>query len=108
MPPRHNTPRRPRILIITMYYLPEPNFITADVARALTAVGDVTVITAHPNYPYGRFYPGTRFWRPTRSVENGVTVWRLPFVPDHSSSVLRRGFSYLSFALIAGVFAPLA
>ena len=78
----------------------------ADVAELMAAHARVTVITAHPNYPAGKFYPGTRWWRPVRSEENGVTVWRLPMVPDQSTSVLRRALSYLSFLVALTVWAP--
>jgi glycosyltransferase involved in cell wall biosynthesis len=97
---------RPRILVLSQHYRPEPNFIAADVAEALAQHADVMVVTAHPNYPTGRFYPGTRYWRPTKTLENGVTVWRVPFLPDHSTSKLRRMVSYLSFALAAALVAP--
>lgn len=99
---------RLRVLVLTQYYHPEPNFITQAVARALTEVADVTVVTAHPNYPDGRFRPGSRFWMPVRSVEGDAVVWRLPMFPDHSTSILRRGISYLSFAVMAAIWAPLA
>jgi colanic acid biosynthesis glycosyl transferase WcaI len=101
-----NRSRRGRALVVTQLYRPEPNFITADVAEALAAHARVTVVTAHPNYPAGRFFPGTRWWRPVRTEENGVTVWRLPFFPDHSTSKVRRFLSYLSFTLAAALFAP--
>lgn len=106
--PRGSGPPRmkPRILVLTMHYRPEPNFITADVAAALGGLGSVTVVTAHPNYPFGRFYKGVRPWRPRASIENGVRVWRLPFIADHSVSTLRRGLSYLSFAIAAALVAP--
>jgi colanic acid biosynthesis glycosyl transferase WcaI len=100
------TRRRDRLLVLTQLYRPEPNFITADVAEAMAQTMDVVVVTAHPNYPLGKFYPGTRWWLPRRSVENGITVWRLPLYPDHSLSSVRRGLSFLSFALLAAVFAP--
>jgi len=94
------------VLVVTLFYRPEPNFITADVAEAAARGGRVTVITAHPNYPLGHFYPGTRWWRPERRVENGVVVWRVPMFPDHSASPLRRAVSYLSFTLAATLLAP--
>jgi glycosyltransferase involved in cell wall biosynthesis len=95
------------MLVLTMLYRPEPNFITADVAEAMARGARVTVVAAHPNYPLGRFYPQVRRpWLPSRSVENGVTVWRLPMVPDHSNSTLRRLVSYLSFTAAATLFAP--
>jgi glycosyltransferase involved in cell wall biosynthesis len=95
-----------RVLVLAQHYRPEPNFITADVAEALRTDREIVVITAHPNYPHGKFYRGTRWWRIERSVENGVVVWRLPFFPDHSLSNFRRGLSFLSFALMATILAP--
>jgi colanic acid biosynthesis glycosyl transferase WcaI len=99
-------PRRSRILVMTQHYKPEPNFITAEVAEALARHSDIIVVTAHPNYPLGRFYSGRRFPRIQKSIENGVVVWRLPFLPDHSLSIARRSLSYLSFAAVASVVAP--
>jgi glycosyltransferase involved in cell wall biosynthesis len=98
--------RRERLLVLTQLYRPEPNFITADVAEALAESMDVVVITAHPNYPLGRFYSGTKWWWPTRTRENGVTVWRLPMYPDHTLSTVRRAVSFMSFALMTALIAP--
>jgi colanic acid biosynthesis glycosyl transferase WcaI len=100
--------RRPRILVLSMHYEPEPNFITADVARALAEFADVTVITAHPNYPLGRFYPGARYWKPERVRDGAVVIHRLPMFPDHSTSLLKRCISFASFLLPAAVAVPLA
>ncbi|MBA2686611.1 MAG: glycosyltransferase family 4 protein [Gemmatimonadaceae bacterium] len=101
-------PRRSKILVLSLHYKPEPNFITADVAEAWAAKGSkVTVITVHPNYPTGKFYPGTNPWRITRTVLNGVTIWRLPYYTDHSLSPVRRALSYVSYAVVAGILAPL-
>lgn len=97
---------RDRLLILSFHYRPEPNFITADVAEAMASVAKVTVIAPHPNYPFGRFYPGTKYWRITRSVENGVTVWRIPHFAEHSLSSVRRALSYISFAVAAVLVAP--
>jgi glycosyltransferase involved in cell wall biosynthesis len=103
----HGNERGGGILVLTMLYRPEPNFITADVAERLAAHEPVTVVTTHPNYPLGRFYEGVRRpWWPRRTVEGGVTVWRLPHLPDHTPSPARRLAAYLSFALTALVLAP--
>ena len=99
---------RPRLLVLTQYYRPEPNFITADVAEALADGMEVTVITAHPNYPDGKFRQGVRWWKVQSSWEGGVRVVRLPMIPDHSRSPFLRGVSYLSFALSATLVAPFA
>lgn len=99
--------RRRSLVVLTQHYRPEPNFITADVAEMLAVDFDVTVVTAHPNYPEGRFYPGVRSWRPERRRENGVTVWRLPMFPYHGRRAIGRFCSYLSFAFAAALWAPL-
>lgn len=112
MGPRDGAPtpaasRRPRLLVLTQVYRPEPNFITADVAEHLSADMHVTVVTAHPNYPLGRFYANTRWWWPTRSVERGgVVVWRLPIYPYHGRSAIKRAACYLTFAIGAALWAP--
>lgn len=97
---------KPRVLVVTQYYRPEPNFITADVASALARDAQVVVIAAHPNYPAGRFHPGTRWWRPVRSDEDGVVVWRVPVFPYHGPSLAGRALCYLSFLFFASLLAP--
>lgn len=99
--------KRRRVLVITERFWPEPNFITADVAQRLAREADVTVVAPHPSYPRGRFYEGTRWWWPVRTVERGCTVWRVPFFPSQSLSSVRRAASYLSFALMAALTAPI-
>ncbi|WIB00654.1 glycosyltransferase family 4 protein [Curtobacterium sp. MCBA15_012] len=89
-----------RVTIVTQYYPPEmQGWIPASVARGLAERGhDVTVVTAFPNYPFGRVFPGwkQRFRHAER--DGAVTVRRVPIVPDHSSSALRRMVNCLSFA----------
>lgn len=102
-----SSPAKQQLLILTMYYRPEPNFIVGDVADALSADFDVTVITAHPNYPMGRFYDSVKApWWPKRSREAQVTVWRLPVIPYHGRSQFLRFVHYLSFTLWAVLLAP--
>jgi colanic acid biosynthesis glycosyl transferase WcaI len=98
--------QRPHVLVLTYFYRPEPNFITADVAEALAERADVTVIAPQPNYPDGRVYPGYPAWRPQRRVENGVTVWRVPHLLDRSKSPAQRALSYGSFTAAAALLAP--
>jgi len=91
-----------RVLIVSLHYRPEPNFITADLAEYLSRKGhQVTVLTAHPSYPLGHFYDSVKSLLPRKTLENGVSVWRLPVIPDHSKSKYRRAGYYLSFALMA-------
>jgi glycosyltransferase involved in cell wall biosynthesis len=71
-------------------------------AKGLVSRGhQVVTVTAFPNYPIGRIYSGykQRLW--ARERLDGVDVIRLPLIPDHSSSAIRRGLSYLSFTASA-------
>ncbi len=91
-----------RILILSQYYTPEPIPKPHELAIGLTERGhQVTAITAFPNYPTGRFYPGTKVRPWSREVLDGVCVIRLPLFPDHSQSAVRRCLNYGSFALSA-------
>ena len=94
--------------MLTQYYRPEPNFITADVSQALSEEVDVTVVCARPNYPLGRYYDGWRGWLPRRSREGAVTVWRLPVLAYNGTSIGRRALCYGSFLFGAAVLAPFA
>jgi glycosyltransferase involved in cell wall biosynthesis len=99
--------RRPRLLVLSQFYDPEPNFITQEVARRLAADFDVVVLTPQPNYPLDSVYAGTRSpWRATKSIDGTVTVWRLPILAYHGPSRVRRALCYLSFALPAVLLAP--
>lgn len=93
-----------RILLISQWYDPEPNFKAAPLGASLAARGhQVTVLTGFPNYPHGRIYPGyrQRLWQ--AEEREGVRVLRVPLYPDHSRSPLRRSLHYLSFATSAAV-----
>ncbi|WP_437867464.1 glycosyltransferase family 4 protein [Sorangium sp. So ce363] len=88
-----------KILLLSQWYHPEPIARPHLLAEALAERGhQVTVVTAFPNYPHGRTYPGyrQRLW----DVEHasGTRVIRLPSYPDHSRSRVRRTLNYASFA----------
>lgn len=91
-----------RVLIISIYYKPEPVPKPHELAEGLAKRGhQVTVVTGFPNYPTGRFYPGhaLRLWR-TDTINN-VRVIRVPIYPDHSGHALLRAAHYLTFFLSA-------
>ncbi len=93
-----------RILILTQYYPPEPIPKPHELARGLAERGhEVVVITAFPNYPAGKLFPGTqlRLWRWDTIDE--IRVLRLPLYPDHSRSPVRRVLNYGSFAITAAL-----
>jgi glycosyltransferase involved in cell wall biosynthesis len=97
-----------RILIVSIYYKPEPVPKPHELAEGLAKRGhQVTVLTGFPNYPLGRFYPGysVRLWR--KETVNGVRVIRVPIYPDHSANALLRAAHYVSFFISALVLGPM-
>jgi glycosyltransferase involved in cell wall biosynthesis len=71
----------------------------------LTELGHETIVlTALPNYPQGRIYPGYRGFL-VREQHGGVTVLRTSIWPTKSVALIPRTASYLSFvasSLLAG------
>lgn len=92
------------VLLISLWYSPEPVAKPHDLAVELTRRGhEVTVITGFPNYPQGQLYPGyRRQWRREETID-GVHVVRVWHAIDRSHSALRRVLSYVTFALLATV-----
>ncbi len=101
-----------RILLHTQYYPPEvgaPQNRLSDLARELQSLGhQVAVLTAMPNYPTGKIYPGYgRILR--RETLDGIPVHRAWILPSISRSLLPRLVSYFSFvlsSLLVGLFLP--
>jgi glycosyltransferase involved in cell wall biosynthesis len=104
-----------RFIIHTPYYPPEmgaPQARLSSLALWLGGHGhDVWVLTAMPNYPRGRIFPGYRGLL-RREKRDGVSIVRSCIYPTNSKNVFRRILSYLSFlvsSLIAGaLFLPRA
>ena len=80
-----------RVLLISIYYRPEPVPKPHELAEGLSRKGHaVTVLTGFPSYPAGKLYTGYRL-RPWHvELINGVRVIRLPMYPDHSARILAR------------------
>ena len=98
-----------RVLILSQYYSPEPVEKVNDLASGLVRNGhDVEVLTGFPCYPHGKIYPGFRQRLISREEMDGVTVRRIPQLPDHSRSVIRRVLYYVSFAISAMLIGPFA
>lgn len=93
-------------MYLTQWFEPEPNIVKGlPFVRALEAAGhEVTVVTAFPNYPAGRLYPGYRMRLIQHEVMEGVRVIRLPLYPSHDASSLRRSLNFLSFFVSALVY----
>jgi hypothetical protein len=91
-----------RLGVVTPCYDPETG--SAAVAGAiclLTRGYEVHVLTGFPNYPIGRFYPGYRPRLYQYEQLAGVHVHRVPLVPSHDRSPIRRAVTHQSFAVVA-------
>lgn len=96
-----------RLLIVTQYFWPE-TFRINDLAARLRARGHtVSVLTALPNYPRGRFFDGYGWTGPLRERHDGLSVRRVPLVPRGTGRAWRMVLNYLSFAVSATVLGPL-
>jgi colanic acid biosynthesis glycosyl transferase WcaI len=91
---------KPRILLITQWFDPEPTFKGLIFAQELVRQGfSVEVVTGFPNYPGGRLYPGYKIKWIQREFIDGVHVTRLALYPNHDQSAIKRVLNYCSFAL---------
>jgi glycosyltransferase involved in cell wall biosynthesis len=88
-----------RILLLTLYCTPEPNFKSVPLAKELRGRGhDVRILTGFPYYPGGKLYAGYRIQLCRRDLIDGVPVTRIPVYPSHDRSSARRMISYGSLA----------
>jgi len=99
------------IVIHTQYYPPEtgaPQARLSELAAGLARNGfQVTVLTAMPNYPQGRIYPGYGGLFKQEKA-GGVRVVRTAIIPSQSAATLPRLVNYFSFVLssfVAGLLA---
>lgn len=96
-----------RVLMLTQWFQPEPDFKGLPLAKALEDRGhEVEVLTGFPNYPGGKLYPGYRVrpWR--RQTMDGIRVNRVALYPSHGRSGLGRILNYLSFGASAAFLGP--
>lgn len=102
-----------RWLILTQYYPPEigaPQIRLRSMAQELKRHGtEVEVLTAMPNYPAGKIFPGyAGRWRMRESIDD-ITITRVWVYAGTGKSALVRLANYLSFtvtALVAALFGP--
>lgn len=85
------------LLICTNHFYPE-TFRCNDVAFELAKKGyGVTVLTAIPDYPQGRFYDGYGFFKRRHEILNGVEIYRGFIIPRGNGGGVRIFLNYLSF-----------
>jgi len=94
------------ILIVTPHFHPE-NFRINDFAIEFIKRGHgITVLTAVPDYPKGKFFDGYSIIKKCRENYNGIKIYRAPIIPRGSGSKLRLSLNYISF-VIGGIFTSL-
>lgn len=92
-----------RILIATPHFHPE-SFKCNDIAFELARRGhDVSVMTAIPDYPQGKFYKGYGIFKKRREKLDGVTVHRSLIVPRSKGGAVRLAINYISYAFFASL-----
>ncbi len=89
-----------KTVVLTQYFPPEigaaPNRLSALVQGLANAGHQVTVLTAMPNYPMGRYYPGYGGLI-RRENHNGSAVVRTFIYPTQSAGMIKRLLCYFSF-----------
>ncbi|WP_273568693.1 glycosyltransferase family 4 protein [Maribacter halichondriae] len=94
-------PRPMNILIVSQYFWPE-DFKVNDIAFDLVEKGHrVTVLTAKPNYPKGKFYEGYGMFSKRKEVHRGVNIIRCPIVPREKGGAMLLVLNYVSFIFFA-------
>lgn len=87
------------ILIITQYFYPEV-FKVNDIAFDFAERGyKVTVLTAIPNYPGGKYAKGYGLLKKRIEKIKGVKVIRVPVIPRRKGTGLFLFLNYISFVL---------
>lgn len=94
-----------RILLVTQYFQPE-NFKCNDIAFEMQRRGhDVTVLTAIPNYPQGKFFEGYGLFKRRTEVVNGVKVIRGFVIPRGKGGKIGLSLNYLSYLVSSCIIA---
>lgn len=85
-----------RCLLLTNHFYPE-TFRCNDVAFELVKRGyQVTVLTAIPDYPQGKFHQGYSLFKKRCEHLNGVKIVRVPIIPRGNGKPVRMLLNYAS------------
>ena len=86
-----------RVLLVTQYFQPE-NFKCNDIAFELQRRGyEVTVLTAIPNYPQGKYFDGYGLFKRRVEYIDGVKVIRGFVIPRGKGGKIGLSLNYLSY-----------
>jgi glycosyltransferase involved in cell wall biosynthesis len=98
-----------RVLILTQYFPPEmgaPQARLSELGERLVGFGwQVNCLTALPNYPGGRVFPGYHRRKPIVETVGSIRTARVPLLPANRG-FLRRLLCYFSFVISAIVYGP--
>jgi colanic acid biosynthesis glycosyl transferase WcaI len=95
-----------KLLIVTQYFWPE-SFRINDIAVSLVERGhEVTVLTATPNYPEGKFFKGYNWLQKSKENYKGVNILRVPVIARGKKSKIKLLLNYLSYAFSASLCGP--
>lgn len=93
-----------KVCIYTNHFYPE-DFKVNDIAFELAKKGfEITVITAIPDYPKGKFFDGYSLTKRRKEIVNGVNVIRLPIIPRGKGGGIRLILNYLSYYFCCSIF----
>lgn len=93
-----------KLCIFTNHFYPE-DFKVNDIAFELAKRGyDITVLTAIPDYPKGKFYEGYSLFKRRKENVNGVNIIRLPIIPRGKGGAIRLVLNYVSYFFCLSIF----
>ena len=95
-----------RVLLVTQYFAPE-NFKCNDIAFELQRRGyEITVLTAIPNYPQGKYFDGYGLFKRRVEYVDGVKIIRGFVTPRGKGGKIGLALNYLSY-LVSSCFIAL-
>ncbi len=93
-----------RIIFITHFFPPEEPpaaFLAFEFAKALSQAGhEVDVLTSFPNWPTGFVFPGYDNKKLIIEKNNGLSIYRLPFLASPSGGFIKRAIDFTSFQFL--------
>lgn len=93
-----------KLCVLTNHFYPE-DFKVNDIAFELRKRGfEITVVTAIPDYPQGRFFEGYSLFKRRKEVVRGVNVIRLPVIPRGKGGAIKLAMNYASYFICASIF----
>lgn len=88
-----------KILFVSQYFYPE-TFRGNDIVFDFVKRGhEVTVLTAKPNYPDGRFFEGYNFFNKRTEYIQGAKIIRTSIIPRGNGNGLMLILNYISFVV---------